>query len=128
MFRSRTLEYAILASTEVAKAGGEPVMSAVVAETLNLPKAFPSMVMRDLAKARVLRSKRGPTGGFQLARPANQITLLEIYEAVMGPVRGGDWAELPTSMRRTVNDATEAVAELICKRLGAVRLAELMKR
>ena len=59
MFRSRTLEYAILASTEVAKADGELVMCAVVAETFNLPKDSLARVMCNLAKARVLRSDRG---------------------------------------------------------------------
>ena len=38
--------------------------------------------MSQLAKANILRSDRGPMGGFALARPANKITLLEIFEAV----------------------------------------------
>ena len=38
----------------------------------------------QLAKARVFQSDRGPMGGFTLARPANKITLREIFEAVRG--------------------------------------------
>ncbi len=42
--------------------------------------------MQRLAKAGLTDSIRGPQGGFQLARPAGQITLLAIYEAVEGPL------------------------------------------
>jgi len=45
-------------------------------------------VMPRLSRAGLTESVRGPTGGFRLARPANQITLLEIYEAVEGPAGG----------------------------------------
>ena len=128
MFRSRTLEYAILASTEVAKADGKPVISAVVAETFNLPKAFPAMVMGTLAKARVLHSVRGPTGGFTLARPANKITLLEIYEAAVGPVASRAHPEFPAVVMRPANAALDEVANVIRERLGAVTLADLLKR
>jgi Rrf2 family protein len=43
-------------------------------------------VLEKLRKANILRSKRGPGGGFTLARPAKDITILEIIEAVDGPM------------------------------------------
>ena len=43
-------------------------------------------VLSVLVKARMLTSGRGPNGGFDLARPAEEISLLEIYEAVEGKV------------------------------------------
>ena len=127
MFRTRTLEYAILAATEIAKADGKLVLRSTVAEKFNLPQGYAVRIMGDLAKARVLRSDRGPFGGYALARPAKQITLLEIYEAVMSRIHSDDWTDLPTSMRRPVNDAMDAVIEVIRERLGSATLADLLK-
>ncbi|MBL7043739.1 MAG: Rrf2 family transcriptional regulator [Pirellulaceae bacterium] len=46
-------------------------------------------VMQRLAKAGLVDSVRGPQGGFRLGRAAKTVTLLEIYEAVDGPVDDG---------------------------------------
>src|SRR5262249_3605320 len=41
-----------------------------------------------LVKAGILLSLRGPNGGYRLCRPAREITLLEVFEAVDGPIKG----------------------------------------
>jgi len=43
-------------------------------------------VLQRLAKVGLVDSTRGPSGGFQLGKPPEQTSLLEIYEAVEGPV------------------------------------------
>jgi Rrf2 family protein len=43
-------------------------------------------VMQQLAKVGVVNSTRGPHGGFQLGRPAEEISLLQIFEAAEGPL------------------------------------------
>jgi Rrf2 family protein len=45
-------------------------------------------ILQQLVRANVLRSKRGPRGGFSLAKPTNKITMLEVIEAVDGPLTG----------------------------------------
>jgi DNA-binding IscR family transcriptional regulator len=46
-------------------------------------------VLQSLVSAQVLLSVKGPSGGYRLARPAGKVTLLEVVEAVDGPIRGG---------------------------------------
>ena len=43
-------------------------------------------LLQQLVRANVLRSKRGPRGGFSLAKPTKKITMLQIVEAVDGPM------------------------------------------
>ncbi len=58
-----------------------------IASRLKVSEAHLSKVLQRLAKAGVVRSARGPKGGFVLNRPAGKITLLEVYEAIEGPLR-----------------------------------------
>ena len=83
MIYSSSTEYAIRALTYLAR---EPEGTAVpikdVAEKEDLPPHFLAKIMQTLAKAGVLSSYKGPTGGFALARPADEITLYHIVEAL----------------------------------------------
>jgi Rrf2 family iron-sulfur cluster assembly transcriptional regulator len=84
--------------------------------------------LKALARAGVLTSATGPGGGYRLARPARSISLLEIVEAIDGPVRGkgpgvGGAAghRLDDRLQRVCNDAAGAVR----RRLRQVSLADL---
>lgn len=55
-----------------------------IAERTGAPKPYLSKILHALAKADVIRAKRGYRGGFRLARPAEQISLIDIVEAVEG--------------------------------------------
>lgn len=57
-----------------------------LAEGLGASEAHLSKVMQTLARAGLVTSTRGPKGGFQLARAASDISLLDVYEAIEGPV------------------------------------------
>lgn len=57
-----------------------------VALTENIPPSFMAKILRQLVKGGVLRSARGVNGGFGLARPATEINLLQIVEAIEGPI------------------------------------------
>lgn len=59
-----------------------------VARAEGIPERFLLKVLRPLVNARVVDSLKGPNGGYCLARPPAEITLLEVVEAIEGPVRG----------------------------------------
>ena len=83
---SRAAGYGLAAVAYLAqKSKDGPVMSKEIADTYDFPLAFLLKVMQQLVMANILRSKRGPRGGFTMARPAKDITMLEIIEAVDGP-------------------------------------------
>jgi Rrf2 family protein len=59
-----------------------------VSKKCDIPLEYLLKILQQLVRANVLRSKRGPQGGFWLAKPANKITMLEIIEAVAGALTG----------------------------------------
>jgi len=80
-------DYAIRAMIHLAclPEGGQALRDDI-AQAENIPSSFMAKILRSLVRAQLLRSSRGVNGGFALARPGNEINLLEIVEAVEGPL------------------------------------------
>jgi len=57
-----------------------------MARKLSVSEAHLSKVMQRLAKVELVRSAKGPSGGFILDRPKEKIMLIEVYEAIEGPL------------------------------------------
>lgn len=57
-----------------------------MARTLGASWHHLAKVMRQLVRAGLVNSIRGPGGGFTLAKPASEITLMEVFEAIEGPL------------------------------------------
>src|SRR5215475_16180012 len=86
---TRASSYALHAVAYMATQKHErPVASHHIAHARGIPERFLLKVLKPLVSARVLLSIKGPNGGYRLARPANDITMLEVLEAVDGPIRG----------------------------------------
>jgi Rrf2 family protein len=106
------------------------VASHVVAEARDIPERFLLKVLQPLVTAGVLRSVKGPNGGYRLARPARQITLLEVIEAVDGPIRGAAPAvgkDGAAALDRRLQAVCEGAADVVRERIGKVTLAELTR-
>ena len=84
---STKAEYALRAMAQLAADSQEgPVTATRMADEQQISTKFLHAVLTELRRARLVRSVRGPDGGFELARPANEITLADILRAVDGPL------------------------------------------
>ena len=84
---SRSTGYALLAVGYIAKNTKQKiVLSQSISKAYDIPLEYLLKILQQLVRANVLRSKRGPRGGFSLARPPKKITMLEVIEAVDGPM------------------------------------------
>lgn len=81
-------DYAVRAMLALSRAApGERLSVRRIAETMAIPVRFLPQVMADLARAGLVESVTGRTGGYRLARPAEAVSLLGIIEAVEGESR-----------------------------------------
>jgi Rrf2 family protein len=87
MLQPKSPTYALLAVTEIARQqpkGQQGVQAGELAETFGLPVAYLARILSLLAARKILRSKRGPRGGFHMARDPRKVTVLEVINAVGG--------------------------------------------
>src|SRR5919108_3267222 len=65
---------------------GEPVALGAVAEAETLPLSYLEHLVAKLREAGLVTSVRGAHGGYRLARPAREIAMLDIVQALEGPI------------------------------------------
>lgn len=66
---------------------GSRVKLSALARAADAPESFISKVMQRLVRARLILSNQGAQGGYEMAAPADQISLLNVVEAIEGPMR-----------------------------------------
>jgi len=85
---SRKSDYGLRALIYLAEHRREgPVTLSHIAERLAIPKAFLSKILQQLVRNKVVRSLKGPSGGFVLARDPKELTVREIVTEIDGPMR-----------------------------------------
>jgi Rrf2 family cysteine metabolism transcriptional repressor len=106
--------YAVVALAELARGGSAPVPIGQVAERRGIPVQFLEQLFSTLRRAGILVSHRGAKGGYTLARPADEITVLEVVQALDGVLgkegeeAGGIWAEGVEALRSIFRQNTIA--------------------
>ncbi|MFJ4921132.1 RrF2 family transcriptional regulator [Streptomyces sp. NPDC088725] len=83
---SARTDYAVRAMAELASHPDDPLKAEDVASRQDIPVRFLFVVLRELRQARLVHSRRGPEGGYVLARPAQDITLADIIRTMDGPL------------------------------------------
>jgi Rrf2 family protein len=82
----RKIEYALRAMIHLADNPDGVARGLEIAEQEQIPKYFLEKVIRDLMHRGLVRARRGPGGGYQLARAPETISFKDIIEAVEGPI------------------------------------------
>lgn len=79
---SQTVEYALRAAVFLAGHPGEPATTEEVAVRTKVPAAYLAKILQGLTRAGIVRSQRGVGGGVMLAKPPEELTILEVVNAV----------------------------------------------
>ncbi|MCZ2077091.1 MAG: Rrf2 family transcriptional regulator [Bryobacteraceae bacterium] len=130
MIYSRSAEYAIRAFIQLAEVPeGKYAMVKNIAEQADIPAHFLAKILQQLARKGFLRSSKGPTGGFCLRIPADEITMLQIVDAVDGLT---DFHRCPAGMAECndqmpcgMHDTWKALRSRIMEYLEGTTIEEL---
>jgi len=127
MIYSRSAEYAIRAFVYLAGVpAGRFAMARQIAKEERIPVHFLAKILQDLTRKGMLRSNKGPSGGFALRTPAAQIRLIDLVESLDGSTLAesldeapwvlDSWRELHSRImdyleRNTIADIAKALEE-----------------
>lgn len=114
-----------------AEAGDKPVFSRRIALTQSISEAYVDQILLPLRAGGLLVSQRGRSGGYRLARPAQDITVLDIVKVLEGDVCMVDCVDHPEVCARRDTCPTrpvwEALSHAVRHTLGCVTLAQLVR-
>jgi len=123
-------DYALRAMGRLAaERGGSAVAARRLAAETGVSPAFLSKIMQRLHEAKLVSSTMGPKGGFCLGRAAARITLLEVIEAVQGPLAMNTCltpnGRCPRQSGCAVHTRLDRLQQTMRKSLHKVTLAQL---
>ncbi len=127
---SQSVTYSLQALLQLAESGeGVLITRGKLAATGHMPERFLLEILHDLVKRGILRSTRGGGGGFALANTPENISLLQVVEAVDGPLPAGLPANshLPTELNGWLRTSLVAICESTRLRLSQITLACLLR-
>lgn len=84
---TRQADYAVRAVLHLARSGDIRTATSTIAEEQKIPPSFLAKIISQLSIAGLLHTSRGARGGVTLARDPKEITLLEVIEAIDGPIQ-----------------------------------------
>ena len=131
---SHLADYAVVLMTAAARrSAGERLSATELSAETGVPLPTTQKLMGQLAAASLLTSARGAGGGFSLARPASEISLADVVEAVEGPItmtacsghEGASDCALDAHCR--VKPHMGVIGNAVRGALGAVSLTELAR-
>jgi Rrf2 family protein len=113
---SARVDYALRAVIELARGEGSPITADRIARAQEIPPKFCESILLQLRRGGIAYAQRGPEGGYWLAKPAAELTLIEIIEVIDGPLGSPRiqaegslqkvWTALETAERRILTEVT----------------------
>jgi Rrf2 family protein len=129
---TRRSEYALLALIHLTRAKGEGYVSvAAIAEAQGLPAKFLEQLLMALKHARLVKSQKGPHGGFRLARPAEKISLAEVIRLLDGALAPTEsvstyfYEPTPVEREKRLLRVFKEIRDVISARLEKTTLADV---
>lgn len=126
---SRTVAYAVQAVLQLARSNSRaPVPCSQLAAEGQMPERFLLQILRNLVTHGILESTRGVDGGYMLHRAPDEISLLEVIEAIDGPLTANLPASdgLPEETYHRLQDALRDITSMSRQQLESIKLAHLM--
>lgn len=105
-----------------------PRRSREIGEAQRVPEDYLNQLLITLRKAGLINSLRGPQGGHILARPPQQITLLEVIRELEGDVSPMAHSVEPTPIDKVLNDIWQSVEDETVKILSGITLEDMVER
>lgn len=127
---SRTVDYAVRATIQLAQTEAtSPIPCSQLAKDGQMPERFLLQILRNLVTHGILRSTRGVDGGYSLQRSPEQISLLDVIEAIEGPqaVEATLGEGLSESLQIRLNAALQQVANTTRQQLQAIKFSHLIE-
>ncbi|MEI6349479.1 MAG: Rrf2 family transcriptional regulator [Verrucomicrobiota bacterium] len=130
-------EYALCALIVLAEHYGKGIVRIqAISEQQNIPKRFLEQILNDVKSGGFVESRRGIAGGYQLARPPEEISLAELIryvEGALAPVttegdKSGRKGVRPDEIQLAIRSVMKEVQEAMLKVLENVTLADLCER
>jgi Rrf2 family protein len=130
---TRQADYAIRAVRYLARLGpNQRAATSTVAQEMKIPPSFLAKIISQLSIAGLLHTSRGARGGVTLAREAGEISMLDVVEAIDGPILlnecVGDPANCTFSEDCMVHPIWAEVQETLVKRLRETRFDQLYSK
>lgn len=125
---SQTAEYALRAIVHLAERAGAPQTTQQIAQVTCVPAGYLAKVMQGLSRMGLVKAQRGLHGGFTLAVPAEELTVLDVVQAV-DPVQRIKSCPLGIEGHQTLcplHSRLDDAAAMVEKALGASTIAELL--
>lgn len=126
---SRTVAYAVRATLQLAQdQSGAPVPCSQLASEGQMPERFLLQILRNLVTHGILQSTRGVDGGYALIKSPDEVSLLDIIEAIEGPITSDEPAPqvIPDEMQARLHEALQEITIANRRQLEAIKVSQLL--
>jgi Rrf2 family protein len=128
---TRETDYALRALARLAD-GNEFLPVSALAEEADAPEGFLRKIMQTLHRAELVESRQGPFGGYRLAVPPDQVSLLEVMEVVQGEFAVNECFRSPSVCERSpdcpVRGQLRRLQRSIAREFAGVTLADMRQQ